>query len=103
MKLFDYLKGKVEAFKENRKGEMANFAISGVLALIVVGVILYIMFPILGGVAAATPTQTGALAGAQGNVTAAIASGATLVGIVEIVIAAVVILGVLMIGLVKRT
>jgi hypothetical protein len=102
MKTFDYLKRTLKAFQSNKKGEMAQFAIGGVLAFIVVGVILYIMFPILGGVSAATPTATGALLPAQNNVTNSIASGATLTGIVEIVIAAVVILGVLMIGLVKR-
>lgn len=88
--------------KEMRnKGEMVNFAVSGIIGLVVVGVLLYVMFPILGGVSAATPTQTGALAGAQANATNNIAAGATLAGIVEIVIAAVVILGVLLIGLVK--
>jgi hypothetical protein len=91
------------------KGEMANFAISGILALIVVAVILYIMFPIFGGISAAvtpanaTATWGAPMAGAYGNASNNIASGATLVGIVEIVIAAVVILGVLMIGLVSRT
>jgi hypothetical protein len=105
MKFLDQIKNRLKCLKENRKGEMAQFAIGGVLSFIVVGVILYIMFPILGGVSAATviaDNGNSTLAGSRGNVTNSIASGATLTGIVEIVIAAVVILGVLMIGLVKR-
>ena len=85
-----------------KKGNMVDFAVSGVVGFIVIGVILYVMFPILGGVSAATPTQTGAMLGAQNNITANIASGANLAGIVEIVLAATVILGVLIMGLVHR-
>ncbi len=95
---------KIKQLLENKKGEgMVDFAVGGVIGFIVVAVILYVMFPILAGVNTATPTITNAaLLGAQGNVTNSIASGAALTGIAEIVIPAVVILGVLMIGLVHR-
>lgn len=85
-----------------KKGNMVDFAVNGVIGFIVIGVILYIMFPILGGVSSATPTQTGAMLGAQNNVTANVAAGANLAGITEIVLAATVILGVLIMGLVHR-
>lgn len=94
-------------FKSN-KGEMVGFVVSGIIGFIIVAVILYVMFPIFGGVVTATTPANAtaswgpALAAAQANNTANVAAGSTLAGIAEIVIAAVLVLGVLLIGLVRQ-
>lgn len=91
-----------------KKGNIVDFAVSGIIGFIVVAVILYVGIPILGGVATsttpanATASWGAGMAAAQANATSNIGSGANLMGIAEIVIPAVVILGVLLIGLVHK-
>ena len=100
MKLMEKFRGLLAS----ARGEsMGDFAIGGIVAFIIIGVLLYIMFPVLSGVQSATPTISVAtpLGLAQNTTITGVASGTTLLSIVMIVIAAVVILGVLIYGLTR--
>ena len=81
---------------KNKKGSFMGI-IPMVVGLIIIMAILVLQTPILGGIITATPTQTGAMSYAQGNITAGIASGATMEGIIPTVAAGVILLSLLMV------
>jgi len=85
-----------KSFLENRKGSMDP--IDGIIMFIIAAVVIYIMFPILVGVQAATPTivSTSPLYNASTTAQTTIASGTGLVALVTLVLAAVIILSVVM-------
>jgi cytochrome b len=94
----DTLTKKTGEIRTNNKGNMMNFAIMSVITFIVVSYMLQLTPTMLGAVISATPTQTGAMAGMQGNVTNNIAAGGTLMSTADLVIPIVMVLGLLLIG-----
>jgi hypothetical protein len=98
--------------KLSNKGNMQSIAVGGVITFVIVAVILTVMFPILNGVETAVPaienTTTylangsvsgsiiGPLAASQDGNTVGIANGAGILSIIELIVAAIVVLGIIM-------
>jgi hypothetical protein len=89
---------KYREMKYAKKGSMQAVAVGGLITFVIVAVILSVMYPILSGVTSATTviSNTTALGLAQQNNIAGIASGAAILNIVELIIAAVIVLGIIM-------
>lgn len=89
---------RLDEIRLMKAGSMQAVAVGGLITFVIVAVVLTIMYPILSGVTSATPViaNTTALGLAQQNNIAGIASGAGILNIVELIIAAVIVLGIIM-------
>jgi len=93
------MENPIKSLKGMVKTNKGSFdPIDGIIMFIIAAVVIYIMFPILVGVQAATPTivSTSPLYNASTTAQTTIASGTGLVALVTLVLAAVIILSVVM-------
>jgi len=96
MELISKTKDKVDSILESKKGSIDP--VDGIILFVIVAVVLYILFPLLAGVAAATPAIAVSSPLYNASITSGttIASGAALVSLETLVVAAVVILSTVM-------